>query len=86
MRTEARREDPAEITACLKVEVAPINLAGAYGKYTINESRETIDILCETAEFIVAGVIPMDQLSTLIRELQAIERNIDKAQPRLEVW
>lgn len=75
-----------EIPACLKVEAAPINLAGAYGKYTIEEDRKTMTVLAETADWVLGGTIPIDQLSTFIKELQAIERNIEKASPKMEVW
>lgn len=82
-----------EIPACLKVETAPINLAGAYGKYTIEYGKYTIDedrtyitVSGEAGGYCLVGSIPLDQLSTFIKELQAIERNISNAQPKLEVW
>lgn len=75
-----------EIPACLKVDAAPINLTGAYGKYTIDQDRKTVAVLAETEDWILGGSIPVDQLSTFIKELQAIERNIGNAQPKLEVW
>lgn len=75
-----------ETPACLKVEAAPINLAGAYGKYTIEEDRTYITVSGEAGGYCLVGSIPLDQLSTFIKELQAIERNIGNAQPKLEVW
>jgi transcriptional regulator with XRE-family HTH domain len=75
-----------DIPACLKVEAAPINLAGAYGHYTVDEERASLYVLGRADDHDLAGYIPLDQLSTFIRELQAIERNIGNAQPKLEVW
>lgn len=75
-----------EVPACLKVEAAPINLAGAYGKYTVDEERASLYVLGRSNGHDLAGYIPLDQLSTFIKELQAIERNISNAQPKMEVW
>lgn len=83
---EIRRAEPAEVQACLSIGASPINLTGAYGKYTIEEERTYICISGEADGHEVNGSIPVDQLSTFIKELQAIERNIGKVQPRLEVW
>lgn len=81
---EIKKKDPVE--ACLKVEPSAINLIGAYGHYTIDEKQEAIFILAERDGHELSGYMPIDQLSTLIKELQAIERNLDKAKPQLEVW
>ena len=75
-----------EIPACLKVDAAPIYLTGAYGSYIIERDGKSVYINGEADGYTVEGHISVDQLSTFIKELQAIERNIGNAQPKLEVW
>lgn len=86
MATEVKREDPVGYPACLHVEPSTVNLAGAYGHYSIDAKQDTVTVFAEDSEFILTGVVKAEQLSTLIRELQAIERNIDKVKPKMEVW
>lgn len=85
-RTPSLMHPEKEIPACLKLEASPINLAGAYGKYSIDEGRTYIAVSGEADGYGLVGSIPLDKLSTFIKELQAIERNISNAQPKLEVW
>lgn len=75
-----------ETPACLKVDAAPINLTGAYGKYTIEEGRTYLIVSGEADGYNLVGSVPLDQLSTFIKEPQAIERNLGKASPKMEVW
>ena len=84
VRTEVKKEESPK--ACLKVEPSAINLTGAYGKYTIDEEQEAIFIIAEADGHEVSGYMPISELSTFIKELQAIERNLDKAKPKLEMW
>ena len=84
MPAEIKKEESPK--ACLKVEPSAISLTGAYGTYTIDEKREAIYIIAEVDGHEVSGYTPISELSTFIKELQAIERNLDKAKPKLEVW
>lgn len=75
------KDEPVE--ACLKVEPSEIRLTGAYGKYGFAPDGDSISVIIDSDYFFS---VPRDQLSTFIRELQAIERNIGKVKTQLEVW
>ena len=75
------KEEPVE--ACLKMEPSEIRLTGAYGKYAFTPDEDSISVAIDSDYFFS---VPRDQLSTFIRELQAIERNIGKVKTQLEVW
>lgn len=79
------REDAKDepVQACLKVEPSEIRLTGAYGKYEFSPDGDSISVIIDSDYFFC---VPRDQLSTFIRELQAIERNMDKVKTPLEVW
>lgn len=79
------REDAKDepVQACLKMEPSEIRLTGAYGKYTFAPDGDSISVIIDSDYFFS---VPRDQLSTFIRELQAIERNMDKVKTPLEVW
>lgn len=78
-RTAAKDEPEA----CLKMEPSEIRLTGAYGKYAFAPGGDSISVIIDGDYFFS---VPRDQLSTFIRELQAIERNIGKVKTPLEVW
>lgn len=71
------------VQACLKMEPSEIRLTGAYGKYEFAPDGDSISVIIDSDYFFS---VPRDQLSTFIRELQAIERNIGKVKTQLEVW
>ena len=75
------KDEPVE--ACLKMEPSEIRLTGAYGKYAFAPDGDSISVIIDGDYFFS---VPRDQLSTFIRELQAIERNIGKVKTQLEVW
>ena len=75
------KDEPVE--ACLKMEPSEIRLTGAYGKYAFAPDGDSISVIIDSDYFFS---VPRDQLSTFIRELQAIERNIGKVKTQLEVW
>ena len=75
------KDEPVE--ACLKMEPSEIRLTGAYGKYAFTPDEDSISVAIDSDYFFS---LPRDQLSTFIRELQAIERNIGKVKTQLEVW
>ena len=75
------KDEPVE--ACLKMEPSEIRLTGAYGKYEFAPDGDSISVIIDGDYFFS---VPRDQLSTFIRELQAIERNIGKVKTQLEVW
>ena len=78
---EDAKDEPVE--ACLKMEPSEIRLTGAYGKYEFAPDGDSISVIIDGDYFFS---VPRDQLSTFIRELQAIERNIGKVKTQLEVW
>lgn len=78
---EDEKDEPVQ--ACLKVEPSEIRLTGAYGKYAFAPDGDSIYVTIDS-DYLFS--VPRDQLSTFIRELQAIERNIGKVKTRLEVW
>lgn len=75
------KDEPVQ--ACLKMEPSEIRLTGAYGKYAFAPDGDSISVIIDSDYFFC---VPRDQLSTFIRELQAIERNIGKVKTPLEVW
>ena len=75
------KDEPVE--ACLKMEPSEIRLTGAYGKYAFAPDGDSISVIIDGDYFFS---VPRDQLSTCIRELQAIERNIGQVKTQLEVW
>ena len=77
----AAKDEPVQ--ACLKMEPSEIRLTGAYGKYAFAPDGDSISVIIDVDYFFS---VPRDQLSTFIRELQAIERNIGKVKTQLEVW
>ena len=77
----AAKDEPVQ--ACLKMEPSEIRLTGAYGKYAFAPDGDSISVIIDGDYFFS---VPRDQLSTFIRELQAIERNIGKVKTQLEVW
>lgn len=91
-RRQTRRALPAQerapmkdepVEACLKMEPSKIRLTGAYGKYELAPDGDSISVAIDSDYFFS---VPKDRLSTFIRELQAIERNIGKVKTQLEVW
>lgn len=91
-RRQTRRASPVQerapmkdepVEACLKMEPSEIRLTGAYGKYEFAPDGDSISVIIDGDYFFS---VPRDQLSTFIRELQAIERNIGKVKTQLEVW
>ena len=77
----AAKDEPVQ--ACLKMEPSEIRLTGAYGKYAFAPDGDSVSVIIDSDYFFS---VPRDQLSTFIRELQAIERNIGKVKTQLEVW
>ena len=67
--------------ACLSVTCRTIDLSGVFASYTIADNAIKI-ILDEGSEFSVNS----EQLGDFIRELQAIQRNIDKLDKGREMW
>lgn len=71
-----REEKPVE--AVLVVKKAPLRLHGACFDYTLDERRKTVEV--ETEEGRVLLIMETDKLGRFIEELQAIRKNMDKAQ------
>ena len=82
---EIKKEEP--IAACLKVEPTVVRLTGAFGCYEVNKADSLIAVeLHPDGDTDAYFDIPLDQLTTFIKELQAIERNVDRVKTQLEVW
>lgn len=85
MAAEIKKEEP--IAACLKVEPTVVRLTGAFGCYEVNKADNLIAVeLHPDGDTDAYFDIPLDQLTTFIKELQAIERNVDRVKTQLEVW
>lgn len=82
---EVMREE--SMAACLKVEPTVVRLTGAFGCYEVNKADCLIAVeLHPDGDTDAYFDIPLDQLTTFIKELQAIERNVDRVKTQLEVW
>lgn len=82
MKTPTKQEEPQEVhEAALAVQRSALRLKGLFGEYEISDDGQTIEV---TAPFNI--VLNAEEIATFIKELQAIERNIDKVQPKLEMW
>lgn len=71
-----REEEP--VKAVLAVKKSPIRLSGAFMHYTICPDREMIDVETEEGRTLIQ--VPADMLDTFIKELTAIQKNMNTAQ------
>lgn len=83
VETPIKRTAEPEIEACLAVQYRNIECVGSYGTYMIDCAVKSIFATYgDDMEFVVS----FDKLGEMIKELTAIQRQIDKLKAKQELW